>query len=214
MNLTNYYWFFQSAILPRVCDRIIAVGNAKNPEGGERAITGRFSDGTNEKRDLKKKPLTKKELKELKKKRDSKIIWLDEKWIYQLIQPFVYTANKNAGWNYEWDWSETSQFTIYKKGQYYDWHSDSWDKPYKNGKVRKLSMTINLTDPKEYKGGELEFDFRNMDPHKKRNLKVCSEIMPKGSVVVFPSFVWHRIKPIMEGVRHSLVSWHTGYPFK
>jgi PKHD-type hydroxylase len=210
MNLTNYYWFFQSAILPRVCDRIITIGKSKKPGAVQRATTGRLGRD----RDLKANPLTKKELKELKKKRDSKIIWLDEKWIYQLIQPYIYTANKNAGWNFEWDWSETAQFTIYEKGQYYGWHTDGWDKPYKNGKIRKLSMSINLTDPKEYTGGELEFDFRNCDPNKKRNVRVCREIIPRGSVVVFPSFVWHRVKPIMKGLRHSLVSWHTGYPYR
>ena len=56
-----------------------------------------------------------------------------------------------------------------KKGQYYDWHCDGWDKPYMEdgptkGKIRKLSVTVTLTDPKEYKGGELEFDLRNEDP--------------------------------------------------
>ena len=66
----------------------------------------------------------------------------------------------------------------YEKGQYYDWHCDSWDKPYvrenqrpDHGKIRKLSVTVSLSDPKDYKGGELEFDFRNMDPDKKPNIK-------------------------------------------
>ena len=31
-------------------------------------------------------------------------------------------------------------------------------------KIRKLSMTCQLTDGSEYEGGELEFDFRNMIP--------------------------------------------------
>ena len=60
-------------------------------------------------------------------------------------------------------------FTKYKLNQYYDWHCDSWDKPYDkgkdhpdNGKIRKLSMTCQLTDGSEYKGGELEFDFRKL----------------------------------------------------
>ena len=65
---------------------------------------------------------------------------------------------------------ESCQFTKYKHNQYYDWHCDSWDKPYEkegpdNGKIRKLSMTCQLTDGSEYTGGELEFDFRNYDPH-------------------------------------------------
>ena len=37
---------------------------------------------------------------------------------------------EDAGWNFDWDRSESCQFTKYKQGQYYDWHCDSWDKPY------------------------------------------------------------------------------------
>jgi PKHD-type hydroxylase len=83
-----------------------------------------------------------------------------------------------------------------------------------NGKIRKLSVTVTLSDPKEYKGGELEFDFRNLDPDKKRNVKKCKEILPKGSLVVFPSFVWHRICPVKSGERNSLVIWNLGHPFQ
>ena len=106
-----------------------------------------------------------------------------------------------AGWNFDWDWSESCQFTKYKLNQYYDWHCDSWDKPYQrdnvnspdHGKIRKLSMTCQLTDGSEYKGGELEFDFRNYDPHMRDESKhriQCKEILPKGSIIVFPSFVF------------------------
>jgi len=83
-----------------------------------------------------------------------------------------------------------------------------------HGKIRKLSVTVTLSDPKDYKGGELEFDFRNMDPDKKRNVKKCTEILPKGSLVVFPSFVWHRVCPVKSGERNSLVIWNLGWPFK
>ena len=58
-----------------------------------------------------------------------------------------------------------------------------------------------------------EFDFRKSKegsniPH------ICKEIRPKGSVVVFPSFVWHRVKPVISGTRHSLVIWNLGWPFR
>ena len=74
-------------------------------------------------------------------------------------------------------------------------------------------MTLSLSNPSEYKGGELEFDFRNVDP-KETNIRVCKEILPKGSLVVFPSFVWHRVKEVTKGTRHSLVMWNLGKPFK
>jgi PKHD-type hydroxylase len=217
MNISNYYWYFTSVIPPRICDMIVQYGKAEK-QREVLALTGGLKIG----RDLKKEPLSQKELKDLKKKRDSNIVWMNDKWIYKEIQPYVNQANRNAGWNFEWDWSESCQFTKYKKGQYYDWHCDSWDKPYveegpTKGKIRKLSMTCQLTDGSEYEGGELEFDFRNYDPHMRDESKhriQCKEILPKGSIIVFPSFVWHRVKPVTKGVRYSLVVWNLGYPFK
>ena len=214
MNLKNYYYYFQSALSPRLCDDIISYGKQHQTE---MAVTG----GVNTDDDQKKPDgsLKKSVIKNIQKKRKSDIVWLSDRWIYKEIHPYIHEANRLAGWNFDWDFSESCQFTIYKKGQYYDWHCDSWDKPYveegpTNGKIRKLSVTVSLTDPKEYKGGELEFDLRNEDPDKKPNIRTCTEILPKGSLVVFPSFVWHRVKPVTKGVRHSLVIWNLGYPFK
>ena len=209
MNLTNYYWYFESAIPVRICDEIVKYG--KQLQDGL-ATTGGYGDV---------KKLNQKQIKDLKKKRDSNIVWMNDRWIYKEIQPYIHTANRNAGWNYEWTYSESCQFTKYDKGQYYDWHCDSWDRPYvreandpSNGKIRKLSVTVSLSDPKDYKGGELEFDFRNKDPDKKPNIVKCVEILPKGSLVVFPSFVWHRVCPVKKGSRYSLVIWNLGWPFK
>ena len=209
MNLTNYCWWFQKAIPERICDDIVKYANSIKDQI---AVTGVYGN----------KKLNTKEVKDLKKKRNSDIVWLSDSWIYKEIQPYVNLANQNAGWNFQWDWSEACQFTKYKKGQYYDWHCDSWDKPYlpqnqndpTYGKVRKLSVTLSLSDPEEYSGGELEFDFRNTDPYKKRNVYKCKEILPKGSLVVFPSFVWHRVCPVKKGSRHSLVIWNLGWPFR
>ena len=50
------------------------------------------------------------------------------------------SSKSNAGWNFEWDFSESCQFTKYKKGQYYDWHCDSWDRPY----IRQDNPMIHL----------------------------------------------------------------------
>jgi hypothetical protein len=59
-----------------------------------------------------------------KTKRDCKIAWINDKWIYDILNPFIHTANKEAGWNFQWDWNESSQFTVYEKGHYYGWHTD------------------------------------------------------------------------------------------
>ena len=209
MNLSNYYWYFQSAIPHRICDDIVRYG--KQLQDGL-ATTGGYGDV---------KKLNQSQIKDLKKKRDSNIVWMSDRWIYKEIQPYVHQANQAAGWNFQWDFSEACQFTKYNKGQYYDWHCDGWDQPYQrqagdpsNGKIRKLSVTVTLSDPKEYKGGELEFDFRNLDPDKPRKPVKWKEILPKGSLVVFPGFVWHRVCPVKKGSRHSLVIWNLGWPFK
>ena len=209
MNLKYYYWYWKNAIPPRLCDEIIQYG-LKHKQG--RAITG----GQGTKRDLVKNPLSVKEIKQLKKKRDSDIVWMSDNWIYKEIFPYVRSANSSAGWNFQWSRAESCQFTIYTKGQYYGWHQDAWEEVYKlpgttQGKIRKLSMTVSLSDQKEYSGGSLEFDFRK---HSKIKSRVCKEINSKGSLVVFPSFVWHRVTPVTRGTRYSLVSWYLGDPFK
>jgi len=199
MNFENYYWYFTSVLTPRFCDEVIQYGLQHKEVLGK---TG----GLNKKQKIRK----------------SDVVWLQDNWIYKELHPYVDKANKNAGWNFEWEGSESCQFTKYKLNQYYDWHCDSWDKAYKKndaneGKIRKLSMTCQLTDASEYEGGELEFDFRNYEPPMRDEAKhkiQCKEILPKGSIVVFPSFLWHRVKPVTKGTRYSLVLWHLGYPFK
>ena len=221
MNLKNYYYYFQSALTPRMCDDIVAYGKQHQ---AEMAVTG----GVTKKVETGGK-LTNKEIKNIQKKRDSDIVWMNDKWIYDAVHPYIHEANKLAGWNFEWDWSESCQFTKYGVGQYYGWHCDSWEEPYQrkqnedgtypidHGKIRKLSVTISLTEPDEYVGGNLEFDFRNQidwERDKKSKIKECTEIRPRGSIIVFPSFVWHRVAPVTKGVRNSLVVWNLGYPFK
>ena len=82
------------------------------------------------------------------------------------------------------------------------------------GKIRKLSVTCSLSDPSEYTGGELEFNFNDPEKTKKQNIRKCIEILPKGSICVFPSFVWHRVCPVKKGTRYSLVIWNLGESFK
>ena len=109
----NYCWYFKSAVPSRICDLIIEQGLTQNEK---MARTGGFDD----------KKLTNSDIQNMKRKRNSDITWLDELWIYRELHPYVHKANKLAGWNYEWDRSESCQFTKYKLNQYYDWHNDGW----------------------------------------------------------------------------------------
>jgi PKHD-type hydroxylase len=212
MNLQNYYYYFQSALTPRFCDELIKYGISQQEQ---LALTGGQTNKVNKGENLNDEDII-----DLKKKRDSNIVWLSDRWIYKEIQPFIHQANRLAGWNFDWSFSESCQFTKYKLNQHYDWHCDSWEAPYANkdnpdtfGKIRKLSVTCSLSAPEDYEGGELEFDFRNTDPDK-QSVRKCAEIKPRGSIVVFPSHVWHRVKPVTKGTRYSLVIWNLGYPFR
>ena len=207
MNLEYYYWYFQSVIPPKICDDIIEYGKSKQEQI---ALTGDYDP----------EKVSEDDIKDVSKKRKSNIVWMNDRWIYNEIHPYIHTANKNAGWNFQWDFSESCQFTKYKLNQFYDWHCDSWNKPYnrpkqpdRHGKIRKLSVTVSLSDENDYEGGDFEFDFRNDDKGSNQP-RLCKEIRPKGSVVVFPSFVWHRVKPVTSGTRYSLVIWNLGWPFK
>ena len=225
MNLKNYYYQFPAVLTPKFVDDILEYGKQHTPE---MAVTG-GANKDDERNVDKKGNLKKSVVKNIQKKRKSDIVWMNDTWIYKEIHPYIHEANQKAGWNFDWDWSESCQFTKYGVGQYYGWHCDSWDKPYSrppladgtrpidHGKIRKLSVTISLSHPDEYVGGNLEFDFRNQvdwDKDKKAAIHSCEGIRPRGSIIVFPSFVWHRVAPVTKGVRHSLVIWNLGYPFR
>jgi PKHD-type hydroxylase len=131
------------------------------------------------------------------------------------------TANKNAGWNFEWDWSESMQFSHYTKGYFYGWHNDSSPIPGGDpsnityGKIRKISTVISLSNPASYQGGQFQMDFRAEDPDEsERQIQNVNELNEQGTLICFPSFLWHRLQPLTKGKRYSLIVWHWGLPFK
>tara|TARA_R100001129_G_C5270477_1_gene233966 strand:+ start:116 stop:757 length:642 start_codon:yes stop_codon:yes gene_type:complete len=205
------YWYFESALSKKFCEELILYGNQKIKSIG---TVGDIPPVKN------KHELSKKDKKALKTIRKSDVTFLNDFFIYNAICPFIQEANKNAGWNYEWSFSEDAQFTTYNKGYFYEWHTDGSHQPYKSpnqnydGKIRKLSVTVSLSDPKDYEGGHLEFDLSNPKQGNKRPGKLITEIRPQGSIVVFPSYVWHRVTPVTKGTRYSLVIWSIGKPWR
>ena len=206
MILKNYYYYFNNVLNKDTCSNIIKYGNSLTEEIGR---TGFVQD-----------PILSKEKLDLLKReqRDSNVAWIKEKWLYDIINPYVFKANQKAEWNFDIDYVEPVQFTKYKLHQYYNWHCDSSEKLIDNpkdinvhGKLRKLSCIIFLSNPSDYSGGQLKFDLRN-------NPVGCNIIEikenTKGSIIVFPSFIWHKVFPVLQGERYSLVSWYIGKPFK
>lgn len=105
---------------------------------------------------------------------------------------------------------ESLQYTVYDEGHYYNWHQDNHPAPYEDGTIRKLSMTMFLTDPDEYEGGELEIEFGGPGD----NSKIESFKGKRGSIVFFHSTNWHRVTPVTKGTRKSLVGWFCGQKWK
>ena len=200
MNLENFYWYFQSVVNPDTCKKIIQLDK-------KRFLQATIRDHTLS-------------LEGLKKTRNSRVKFSAEQWLFDLIYPYMEEANRNAGWNFKIDWTESVQITRYTKNEFYTWHLDQDPKPYpstssfKNyrGKTRKLSMSINLTDPTTYKGGRMQFEFPKTK--KRATVRECVAARAQGSIIVFPSFVLHRVTPVTEGTRYSLVAWFLGEPFR
>ena len=195
MMLKHNYYYFKKAVPIKTCKKILNAGRKKIIE---KALTFK---GTN------------------KTKRNCKVAWINDKWIYDIINPFIHTANKDAGWNFQWDWNESSQFTIYEKGHYYGWHVDQLANPsthkskHINGKTRKLSLTLQLTEKTKYEGGD--FQFKWIEDSKKDLLNVITVDDAKdiGTIIIFPSFIHHQVLPVTQGKRESLVNWSIGKEF-
>ena len=138
--------------------------------------------------------------------RKSEISWLDDnqetRWVYEKIADLCKIANKNM-WNFDiWGYQDSFQYTVYYgDGGHYDWHVDMGP----GISNRKISFVLQLSDPGEYDGGDLQ-----MNPG--------GQIMtvPKGlgTLCFFPSFMLHRVTPLNSGVRKSLVNWFCGANFR
>lgn len=207
MNSQCIYWYFNGVLPQRWCDFVLQSGLRNNRSTAFIGDKGEKYDHSEE------------ELKQLRKIRNSDVAWLNEQWIYREIHPYIDIANENSGWNFQWDWTETTQFTEYKPGQFYGWHQDSLNVAYKdkqeeyNGKIRKLSCSIILNNSDEYEGGELQFKILSGGKADSK-IVVAKEALKKGSIIVFPSYNWHRVTPVTKGTRYSLVMWNLGDPWK
>lgn len=126
----------------------------------------------------------------------------DSSWIYRRFTDIANDMN-NQYFNFDlWGFHDQLQFTEYKPphGEY-QFHIDRG----LNIVPRKLSLALQLSDPEEYEGGEFEIFVEPKPTKVKRE---------QGVVVVFPSYVLHRVAPVTSGVRNSLVGWVAGNQFK
>ena len=180
LDQTNLYAFWKNAFSKLECETII--NTAKNK--------GLIKGKTKEESDV----------------RDSKISWLystdNLDWVFHRVTDIVLNLNERF---FKFDLfgiNEGFQFTNYEapSGKYGKHVDRGMNMP-----VRKLSISIQLTNPDEYEGGEL-FLYQG----DKGDLMDKSQ----GTLILFPSYVLHEVMPVTKGERNSLVTWVTGKQFK
>jgi PKHD-type hydroxylase len=126
------------------------------------------------------------------------------KWLYDLLFPIALEANKQF-YHFDIDIvTDPIHYVVYPEdGGHLDWHMDVGGFGVNK---RKLAMTVQLSDPNDYEGGDLQIWGGGKEPISvKRN---------KGDVSVFPTFLLHRVTPITRGQRKILVFWTGGRQFR
>jgi hypothetical protein len=141
--------------------------------------------------------------------RDSNVGWIDfSHWVAGFLWHYINIANLTNFRYSLYSYSEQKlQYTVYGNDQFYNWHIDSHLCTDNRDTVRKLSLSLQLSDESEYEGGELQL----IDDTDKSMYTVPKE---KGSLVVFDSRVRHRVKKVKSGERKSLVAWAVGPHWK
>jgi PKHD-type hydroxylase len=144
-----------------------------------------------------------------KSMRSSSVKWIpqDEKWqwLYEKLMQLAVDANKEL-WNFDLiSAPELIQYTEYYASEegHYDWHQDIGPGV---GSFRKVSITVQLSDSDEYEGGDLQLWYGG-------NSSINAE-RGAGVVVVFPSYMMHRVSKVTKGTRRSFVLWVGGQHYK
>ena len=195
----NQYQIFTSAFNDQFCDHIISAAKLYPEQGGVvgsiDATTGESSSALNQ------------------EIRNSTIRWIDiyaHREINTILNDYVNAVNSSLfGFDISFGFNSL-QYTEYNGDgpapQFYDWHMDCL---FDNAVLdRKLSAVVQLSSPDDYEGGLFEMEgcarpSFNVEP-----------FLPRGSLLIFPSYLKHRVLPVTKGLRKSLVTWYNGPKFR
>ena len=176
-------WAYKHAVFsPEECEKIIKLGESLIPET---AVT--FTETANS-------------------IRDSKISWIlpnvETHWIFDKLAYNIAALN-NQFFKFDlYGMTEALQFTKYEAPSgHYGEHIDR----ILHGVPRKLSVTIQLSDPNDYEGGDLKLKHSAIASYGPKE---------QGCLTIFPSYMLHEVAPVTKGTRYSLVVWVSGPPFK
>jgi PKHD-type hydroxylase len=123
-------------------------------------------------------------------------------WFYERLAVIIHEFNSRS---FAFDLtglSEAPQYMVYRgqEGGHFDWHMDTGSRP-----PRKLSLTIQLSDPSRYEGCELQFN---------AGTEISTAPKDRGAAIAFASHTLHRVTPIVSGTRKAIVAWVTGPKFR
>ncbi len=123
----------------------------------------------------------------------------DTNWLYHKLMMAAVEANDQC-WNFDiTGFFQDLQLLSYKADtqQHYTWHMDMGPGADSG---RKISITTQLSGPDDYAGGDLELNTG----------RLLSAPKEAGAIVLFPSFVLHRVTPVTQGHRWAIVGWVQG----
>ncbi len=125
-------------------------------------------------------------------------------WLYDRLMEYIDIANQEM-WGFKLHGlTDSIQYTEYDGSEegHYDWHIDLGDDELS---LRKISLVVQMSDPEDYEGGSLELNTGG---------PIVEPTKTKGSVIIFPSYLLHRVTPVTSGLRKSLVLWAGGSSLK
>ena len=140
--------------------------------------------------------------------RRSQVSWLNKTpetaWVFEKLAHAASSLNAEY---YRFDltgFGEPLQLTNYSQSEHgmYGWHQDYGGKLSPS---RKLSLVLQLTDPAQYEGGNLQV-MTGGEPISVRK--------QRGLIAAFPAYIVHQVTPVTQGTRQSLVAWISGAPFR
>ena len=137
--------------------------------------------------------------------RDNRVAWFANAELSEILALDVDIANERAVWDFSLSSFEVPKICFYGKGQFYKCHVDTGVEKQSDPDFRKLAISITLND--EVKGGD--FQVQNfVHPQAPNRFKTVKEMRRQGSIVVFPSFIFHRITTVSEGERSAMTCWY------
>ena len=197
--MINQYQIFTKAFNDQFCDHIINTAMLYPEQGGvigsNDTVTGENTSEINT------------------QIRDSSIRWIDiyaHREINTILNDYVNAVNSKM-FNFDVSFGfDSLQYTEYNGNgevkQFYNWHQDCL---HDNAIFdRKISAVVQLSHPEDYEGGFFEID------QVARPALDITKFMPRGSLLIFPSYLDHRVTTVTKGLRRSLVTWYNGPRFR